>query len=198
VEMVLVLPLLVLLIFGIISFGLYINASNTIQQAVRDGARTAAIGDTLGCPGDLASTQLANNQSPTVYGAVDQQIASDGPWLTIASGSGFKPLISFAAIVSTTQSSSGPSQDEVVITVAYPYKPLLAIPGILPGSLVIAATYEMMVQVPQPADAFPPNQSSPPSGPPYYETTQYTNPLPTGQVSYFIQPPPSGSSSPCS
>jgi len=46
VEFALLLPLLVLLIFGMIDFGRAINAQITITQAAREGARALALGQT--------------------------------------------------------------------------------------------------------------------------------------------------------
>lgn len=44
VEMALVLPLLLLLLFGIIDFGRALNAQITVTEAAREGARAAALG----------------------------------------------------------------------------------------------------------------------------------------------------------
>jgi Flp pilus assembly protein TadG len=44
VEFALLLPLLVLIVFGIIDFGRAINAQITITQAAREGARALALG----------------------------------------------------------------------------------------------------------------------------------------------------------
>ncbi|WP_211277935.1 TadE/TadG family type IV pilus assembly protein, partial [Couchioplanes caeruleus] len=44
VEMALVLPLLLLLLFGIIDFGRALNAQITLTEAAREGARAAALG----------------------------------------------------------------------------------------------------------------------------------------------------------
>ena len=44
VEFALLLPLLLLLVFGIIDFGRAINAQITLTQAAREGARLAALG----------------------------------------------------------------------------------------------------------------------------------------------------------
>lgn len=55
VEFALILPLLLLVLLAIITYGLFINADVTVQQAARIGARSAALGNLLGCPGDLAS-----------------------------------------------------------------------------------------------------------------------------------------------
>ena len=44
VEFALLLPLLLLLVFGIIDFGRALNAQITLTQAAREGARVAALG----------------------------------------------------------------------------------------------------------------------------------------------------------
>lgn len=46
VEFALVFPMLVLLVFGIIDFGLLVNANVTVANATRDAARTASLGGT--------------------------------------------------------------------------------------------------------------------------------------------------------
>lgn len=46
VEFALLLPLLLLLVFGIIDFGRALNAQITLTQAAREGARLAALGQT--------------------------------------------------------------------------------------------------------------------------------------------------------
>jgi Flp pilus assembly protein TadG len=45
VEFALVLPLLLLIVFGIIDFGRALNAQITLTQAAREGARLAAVGN---------------------------------------------------------------------------------------------------------------------------------------------------------
>jgi Flp pilus assembly protein TadG len=45
VEFALLLPLLLLLVFGIIDFGRALNAQITLTQAAREGARLAALGE---------------------------------------------------------------------------------------------------------------------------------------------------------
>lgn len=44
VEFALVLPILFLLVFGIVDFGLYINAASVAGNAAREGARAASLG----------------------------------------------------------------------------------------------------------------------------------------------------------
>jgi Flp pilus assembly protein TadG len=55
VEFALLLPLLLLIIFGIIDFGRAINAQITLTQAAREGARLAALGQ----PNVVSRTQAA-------------------------------------------------------------------------------------------------------------------------------------------
>jgi hypothetical protein len=47
VEMALILPLLLTLVFGIIEFGFVFNAQISLTQAVREGVRVGAIGDDM-------------------------------------------------------------------------------------------------------------------------------------------------------
>jgi Flp pilus assembly protein TadG len=55
VEMALVLPLLLFILFGVIDFGRMLNAQITLTEAAREGARAAA----LAPAGDAASQQTA-------------------------------------------------------------------------------------------------------------------------------------------
>jgi len=55
VEFALLLPLLLLLVFGIIDFGRAINAQITLTQAAREGARLSALGQ----PNVVSRTQAA-------------------------------------------------------------------------------------------------------------------------------------------
>lgn len=57
VEFALVLPLLLLIVFGIIDFGRALNAQITLTQAAREGARLDAVGDAQGTV--IAGTQQA-------------------------------------------------------------------------------------------------------------------------------------------
>jgi Flp pilus assembly protein TadG len=64
VEFALLLPVLLLLVFGIIDFGRMLNAQITLTQAAREGARVEALGDS---PSQVQSrTQGAATSLPSV------------------------------------------------------------------------------------------------------------------------------------
>ncbi len=182
VEMALVLPILVLFILGIVSYGLYINAVDTVQQAVRLGARSAALGDTLGCPGDSAETELGQGKPATVYGVVDDQL-NNNKALSPTSGGTPLPVVSYAAVIGN---QSNAQQNDILMTVAYAYHPVIPIPGLLPGTVEIAETYQMMVETPAPSNAL---TTTEPTAAPYDESAQWTNPAPpSSNVSYLVEP----------
>lgn len=137
IEFALVLPLLALLLLGIITFGLYLNANLTVEQAARIGARAGAIGDPLGCPGDSAKAG-----QETIYGHVDDEI-NLGLGLS-APKSPAKTLLT--PLPTMTVNPNDTVQDDVTVTVTYPYQPLIVIPGIMPGTVTLAQAYTMMVQ----------------------------------------------------
>ncbi len=57
VEFALLLPVLLLIVFGIVDFGRALNAQITLTQAAREGARLAALGQPAGTV--IARTQTA-------------------------------------------------------------------------------------------------------------------------------------------
>lgn len=58
VEAALVLPLLLLLVFGIIDFGRMLNAQITVTEAAREAARAASLGEPPGARASLVATHL--------------------------------------------------------------------------------------------------------------------------------------------
>ncbi|HEX5615890.1 MAG TPA: TadE/TadG family type IV pilus assembly protein [Acidimicrobiia bacterium] len=59
VEFVLVLPLLVLLVFGIIEFGVNFDRKIGVNSAAREGARAAIVGNAPGCDATAPDTLTA-------------------------------------------------------------------------------------------------------------------------------------------
>lgn len=64
VELALVLPILLLLVFGIIDFGRMINAQISLTQAAREGARWAALGQS-NVPARVTAAAPGLNPAPT-------------------------------------------------------------------------------------------------------------------------------------
>ncbi len=76
VEFALVLPILVMLVFGIVYFGLGYNAKLGVTAAVREGAREAALGHS-----DAAATQAVRDAAPNLTFSsvtVDRACPADG------------------------------------------------------------------------------------------------------------------------
>jgi Flp pilus assembly protein TadG len=63
VEFALCLPLMALLLFGVIQFGIVFNNYVTLTDAVRAGARKAAVSRNLGAASAVTATQLAVRDS---------------------------------------------------------------------------------------------------------------------------------------
>lgn len=145
-EFALVVPLLILLLVGIISFGLYINANVSLEQAVRIGARAASIGDGVGNSNDNARQQAAAGGPLTVWGVVNDQLAQS-PGLS-ANPASLSVDCSGAAPSGTITSGSCPtgSSSLVTVTVSELYNPILPIPGLLPPSITLRQTYTLMVE----------------------------------------------------
>lgn len=76
VELALVLPLLVMLLVGIMNFGIVFNRQVSIQAAAREGARALALGEST-----AAAQQAVVDAAPSVTNL------SFGPVVTCAAGS---------------------------------------------------------------------------------------------------------------
>src|SRR3712207_6589249 len=68
VEFAVVLPLLVLFVFGIVEFGRAYNARLELVSAVREGARAAAVGGTAVTNGEVA--QRTKDAAPGLSGPI--------------------------------------------------------------------------------------------------------------------------------
>lgn len=69
VEAALVLPLLLLLVFGIVDFGRLLNAQIKVTEAAREGARVSSFG---------ASLTTVENRAEVITG-FDVSVSRDGP-----------------------------------------------------------------------------------------------------------------------
>ena len=118
VEFALILPVLMLILFGILNYGILLYDQAVITNAAREGARWGAINTTttISCSGTAIGTadpcQIANSYT-----------ASN--------------LISFGSSVTstTTASGSGTSGSIVTVTVTYPFTEIGYVVGYLLNNL---------------------------------------------------------------
>lgn len=91
VEFALVVPVLVLLVFGIIDYGLFLSDNLAVKQGIREGAREAVVSDRTACGGgDLdCLAELTKERIGAVGGVtevrvetvqVDPDPGQDGWW----------------------------------------------------------------------------------------------------------------------
>ena len=118
VEFALILPVLMLIVFGILNYGILLYDQAVITNAAREGARWGAINTSaaIGCSGTATGTadpcQIANS-----YTAAN--------------------LIGFGSTVTstTTASGSGTSGTTVTVTVSYPFTEIGYVVGYLLNNL---------------------------------------------------------------
>jgi Flp pilus assembly protein TadG len=108
VELALVLPILVTLLFGIIECGRYYNAKVTLTHAAREGARTLALG---GTPGDAQARVVAtagglSGVSVSAPTACPTTVSASPPDATVTATVPFSFNIPFVPIGGTSISST--------------------------------------------------------------------------------------------
>lgn len=109
VEFALLLPVLLLIVFGIIDFGRALNAQITLTQAAREGARLAALGDTTGqvqSRATAAATGLSN-VTVTVVSACAAGAGAQGLDAEVRTSYSFSFVTPIGAIASLFGSSLG-------------------------------------------------------------------------------------------
>jgi hypothetical protein len=81
VEFALVLPVLLIIVFGIIDFGRMLNAKITLTEAAREGARAAAVGTAADgenwvtkAAAGLGTVTVPTHDSCTVAGALNSKV----------------------------------------------------------------------------------------------------------------------------
>lgn len=121
VEFAIVLPVLALLVFGLIDFGLIFNDLLELRQGVRDGARQAAVanfGDSDTCPGStIAGGQPASVQARKLICRTRASIALDTDDMRV------KVCLRDQATLTTCSTSTGDytSADNMIVVCAmYP------------------------------------------------------------------------------
>jgi Flp pilus assembly protein TadG len=111
VEFALLLPVVLLLLFGIIDFGRALNAQITITQAAREGVRLESLGQTV-----------ATVQSRTVTAAA--------PGLTLPTGDVAPTLNPTTGSPATCLAGMGAAGTDAVVTVTYTFSYLTPVAAI--------------------------------------------------------------------
>lgn len=135
-EFALVLPILVMLVFGVIAFGYMLSFRQAMSQAAAEGGRAAAVRPAGTADGDrLTAARAAINDALDSYNVE----CTTGGGLIHAGGADGTCTIVIAAC------STGPAGAECArVTLDYPYSDNSLIPGlginaILPDNLVYTA-----------------------------------------------------------
>lgn len=126
VEFALVVPVLIVMIFGMVDMGMAINAQAIVSNAAREGARAASFNGA-----NVTATT-------TVVTSATKYLIGTAPTTTITC-----QAIGTATTIACSSASPG---DSVVVQVNYTYKWLT--PGVLglPGQSPIAATSQMRIE----------------------------------------------------
>jgi len=119
VEFALVFPIIVILLFGIIDFGLMLNHRITLEHAVREGARYAAVHD--GCTDIQDRTkERAGGAIPdrnTVSVSYEQNPAPDGSTVKVSAPFDWQfPLMSRFGVGAIHGHASGEAMLELEVT----------------------------------------------------------------------------------
>lgn len=113
VELALVLPILLVLVFGIIDFGRMLNAQITLTQAAREGARWAALGQS-GVPARVTAAAPGLNPAPTTTVTACPANPSVGQNATVTASYTFSFVTPVGAIMQLL--GSGPQAGTVNLT----------------------------------------------------------------------------------
>jgi Flp pilus assembly protein TadG len=122
VEFALILPILVVLVFGIIAFGYMLSFRQALSQAAAEGGRAAAVRPAGTSSGDrLTAARMAVNDALDAYGVE----CTSGGGLTHSGGP------SGACTITIGACSSGPTGAQCAkVTLDYPYRDNSLIPGL--------------------------------------------------------------------
>lgn len=111
VEFAIVLPILLLIVFGIIDFGRALYTANNLTSAVREGAR-------------LASTQISPD--PTVAGSKTAVANAVTTYVVAFGGNAGAPT------VSETFAGAPPNMQSITVSIVnYPFQPITPLAGLV-------------------------------------------------------------------
>ena len=114
VEFAIILPLLLILVTGIIQFGLLFNKYITLTDAARNGARTLAVGRGLSNPCDPAVSQMV--KSASAIGLTSGQVTP-----SFSSGSDYCGSGTYTYNTSGNTGGNEVQGDQATVTAAQPF-----------------------------------------------------------------------------
>jgi Flp pilus assembly protein TadG len=106
VEFALLLPMLLLLVFGIIDFGRALNAQITLTQAAREGARVDAVDDPNGVPNTSATVTTRTQAAATGLSGVGVTVTTCPANAGIAANATVKATYTFKFVTPIAAISS--------------------------------------------------------------------------------------------
>jgi Flp pilus assembly protein TadG len=106
VEMALVLPLLLFVVFGVVDFGRMLNAQLTLTQAAREGARAAALGQSADARVQAAATNLSGVTSTVTTCPAGGSVSADAVVTANLNFTFVTPLAALAPLFGSGMGSS--------------------------------------------------------------------------------------------
>jgi Flp pilus assembly protein TadG len=143
VEFALVLPIILLLIFGAVDLGRAVYAYNTIANAARNGARVAAVNQIETSPDCNEDRPVENPLLP--HWSIKRCAANAALTLGVAEAD---VTVGYSTPTGTSLTCSSPLNVgcNARVTVTYTYRPSTPVIGDLVGNITIASTSEMPIE----------------------------------------------------
>lgn len=109
VEFALVLPVLMVLLFGIVEFGLIFKDVLAINQAAREGARAAAVGSTTSTITARVTASATTLKTANITTTSTYRTLTNGTWS------------SWTTLSDSADANAAPSGAQVKVAISYPH-----------------------------------------------------------------------------
>lgn len=144
VEFALVIPVIMLLIFGAVDLGRAVYAYNTIANAARDGARVAAVNQIATSPDCNEDRPVENPATP--HWSIKRCAADSALTLGVQPGD---VTVAYSAPSGTSLTCTSVTINVgciASVTVTYRYTPMTPVIGDLVGNIAINSTSQMPIE----------------------------------------------------
>lgn len=132
VELALIIPMLLLVLFAAIDFGLFVLAKSQASSAARDASRIAMINP--GTPGTYTSTSPMSLATGRIYGAAVQRLGAVPAGLSVT--------------ISCVPNCGVSSTAKVLVSVAWQRDSLTYVMGPVTGDNVMATSTRSLIGIP--------------------------------------------------